>query len=106
MTGTLVYAEAFWRHDAIGPRVEENEPWLRGLGAAYDQISSPVLLLVGSRPDRVPHGVEVREARGVRELQGAHPGVQMEWLNCGHFAQLERPTEVAASIDRFIGAME
>jgi putative acetyltransferase len=20
MTGTLVYAEAFWRHDAVGPR--------------------------------------------------------------------------------------
>lgn len=88
--------------------VEENEPWLRGLGAAYDRISCPVLLLVGSTPDRVPQGVEIREAvrHGVHELQGAHPGVMVEWLSCGHFAQLERPAEVAASIDRFIGAME
>jgi pimeloyl-ACP methyl ester carboxylesterase len=25
---------------------------------------------------------------------------------CGHFAQLERPAEVAASIERFVAAME
>jgi hypothetical protein len=30
----------------------------------------------------------------------------VEWLSCGHFAQLERSAEVAASIERFIGAME
>ncbi len=77
------------------------------LGAAYDLITCPVLLLVGSRADRVPQGEEIREAvrRGVDSLQEAHPEIRVEWLSCGHFAQLERPAEVAVSIERFAAAL-
>lgn len=84
--------------------VDEHDPWLRGLGAAYERISCPVLLLVGSEPDRVPQGAEIRAAvrRGVHALQEAHPEVTVEWLPGGHFVHLERPSEVAASIERFL----
>jgi pimeloyl-ACP methyl ester carboxylesterase len=82
---------------------EENDQWLRALGAAYDRISCPVLLVLGSRPDRVPQGIEIREAvrRGAKALQEAHPEVAVEWLPCGHFVPLERPAELAAAIQRF-----
>jgi pimeloyl-ACP methyl ester carboxylesterase len=82
---------------------DENDQWLRGLGAAYERITCPVLLVMGSRPDRTPQGVEIREAvrRGVQALKETHPEVKVEWLPCGHFAPLERPAEVATAIERF-----
>jgi pimeloyl-ACP methyl ester carboxylesterase len=84
-----------------------NDQWLRGLGAAYKRITCPVLLVMGSRPDRVPQGTEIREAvrRGVQALKETHPGVKVEWLPCGHFAPLERPAEVATAIERFAAAI-
>jgi pimeloyl-ACP methyl ester carboxylesterase len=82
---------------------DENDQWLRGLGETYGRISCPVLLVLGSRADRVPQGVEIRESvrRGAQALQDAHPEVAVEWLPCGHFVLLERPVELAAKIEHF-----
>ena len=87
--------------------VEQNDQWLRGLGAAYDRISCPVLLVLGSRDDRVPQGAEIREAvrRGARALRDEHPGVGVEWLPCGHFIPLQLPAELAAKIERFTDSL-
>jgi hypothetical protein len=65
LVGNLVVVR---RHERL---VEENDPWLRALGAAYDRISCPVLVVVGSRPDRVAQRVEIRETvrRGVHALK-------------------------------------
>jgi pimeloyl-ACP methyl ester carboxylesterase len=87
--------------------VEENEQWVLNLGAAYDRIDCPVLLVMGSRPDRVPQGIEIREAvrRGVEAVQERHPEVAVEWLPCGHFAPVERPAEVAMTIERLVSTL-
>jgi pimeloyl-ACP methyl ester carboxylesterase len=82
--------------------VEVHEAKITDLGGAYDRISCPVLLVVGSRADPVPQGEEIREAvsQGVRSLREAHPEVRVEWLLCGHNVPLERPAELADLIVR------
>jgi pimeloyl-ACP methyl ester carboxylesterase len=82
--------------------VEAHEANVSDLGGAYDRITCPVLLVVGSRSDPVPQGEEIREAvsQGVRSLREAHPEVRVEWLACGHNVPLERPSQLAELIVR------
>ena len=105
LTGLLTAALSYTEMKRL---VDDNDHWLRGLGAAYERISCPVLLVMGSRPDRVPQGIEIREAvrRGVQVLQEAYPDLRVEWLPCGHFAPLERLAEVAVTIERFAGSLD
>jgi pimeloyl-ACP methyl ester carboxylesterase len=60
--------------------VDENDKWVRGLGAAYERISCPVMLVLGSETDRVPQGAEIREAvrEEARVLQNAYRHVSVE----------------------------
>ena len=87
--------------------VDENDKWVRGLGAAYERISCPVMLVLGSDADLVPQGAEIRDAvrEGVRGLQDAHPHVSVEWLSCGHFIPLQRPAELTAKIESFVNQL-
>jgi pimeloyl-ACP methyl ester carboxylesterase len=95
-------------YDEMRRLANENDLWLRGLGEVYDRLSCPVLLILGSRADRVSQGVEIRESvrRGARALQDAHPGVMVEWVPSGHFVPLECPAELAAMIERFTDSLE
>ena len=82
--------------------VEVYEVNITNLEGAYDRITCPVLMVMGSRADPVPQGEEIREAvsQGVRSLREAHPVVRVEWLPCGHNVPLERPAELAELIVR------
>ena len=84
--------------------VEEYEAVVSNLGDAYDRISCPVLLIVGSHPDPVPEGEEIRDAvrKGVGRLNETHPEVRVEWLPCGHNVPLQRPAELARFIVEFV----
>ena len=77
--------------------VEVHEANITNLEGAYDRITCPVLMVMGSRADPVPQGEEIREAvsQGIRSLREAHPVVRVEWLPCGHSVPLERPAELA-----------
>src|SRR3712207_2378887 len=77
--------------------VEVHEASITNLEGAYDRITCPVLMVMGSRADPVPQGEEIREAvsQGIRSLREAHPVVRVEWLPCGHSVPLERPAELA-----------
>ena len=83
--------------------VEVHEANITNLESAYDRISCPVLMVMGSRADPVPQGEEIREAviQGIHRLREAHPVVRVEWLPCGHNVPLERPLELAELIVRF-----
>jgi pimeloyl-ACP methyl ester carboxylesterase len=83
--------------------VEVHEASITDLRGAYDRITCPVLLVVGSRSDPVPQGEEIREAvsQGVGSLREAYPEVRVEWLACGHNVPLERPVELAELIVGF-----
>jgi pimeloyl-ACP methyl ester carboxylesterase len=83
--------------------VEEHDAKIPDLGGAYDSISCPILMVVGSRADPVPRGEEIREAvsNGVRSLRGMHPKVKVKWLPCGHNIPLEQPKELADLIVGF-----
>jgi pimeloyl-ACP methyl ester carboxylesterase len=72
--------------------VEVHEAKITDLGGAYDRITCPILMVVGSRADLVPQGEEIREAvsQGVRSLREAYPKVRVEWLACGHNVPLGR----------------
>jgi pimeloyl-ACP methyl ester carboxylesterase len=77
---------------------------ISNLGGVYGGISCPVLLVVGSRPDPVSQGEEIRDAmrEGVRRLEDAHPEVRVEWLPCGHNVPLQQPAELARLIVAFV----
>ena len=83
--------------------VEVHEAKITDLGGAYDRITCPILMVVGSRAYPVPQGEEIREAvsQGVRSLREAYSKVRVEWLACGHNVPLERPAELAELIVRF-----
>jgi pimeloyl-ACP methyl ester carboxylesterase len=83
--------------------VEEHEANITNLEDAYDRISCPVLMVMGSRADPVPQGEEIREAviQGIRSLRETRPVVRVKWLPCGHNVPLERPAELAELIVRF-----
>ncbi len=84
--------------------IEEYEAVTSHLGGAYDRISCPVLLIMGSRPDPVPQGEEIRDAvrKGAQSLRDAYPEVRVEWLPCGHNVPLEQPAELARLIIEFV----
>jgi pimeloyl-ACP methyl ester carboxylesterase len=83
--------------------VEDHDARISDLGGAYDRISFPILMVVGSRADPVPQGEEIREAvsDGARSLREARPKVRVKWLPCGHNVPLERPKELADLIVGF-----
>ncbi|MDQ3942541.1 MAG: alpha/beta hydrolase [Actinomycetota bacterium] len=83
--------------------VEEHDAKIPDLGGAYDRISCPILMVLGSRADPVPQGEEIREAvsDGARSLRETHQKVEVKWLPCGHNVPLERPKELADLIIRF-----
>jgi pimeloyl-ACP methyl ester carboxylesterase len=82
--------------------VEEHEANIANLEGAYDCITCPVLMVMGSCADPVPQGEEIREvvSQGIRSLREAHPVVRVEWLPCGHNVPLERPAKLAELIVR------
>lgn len=84
--------------------MEEYDAVISNLSDAYDGISCPVLLVVGSRPDPVPQGEEIRDAmrKGVQRLEDVHPEVRVEWLPCGHNVPLQQPAELARLIVEFV----
>jgi pimeloyl-ACP methyl ester carboxylesterase len=75
--------------------VEDHDARISDLGGAYDRISFPILMVVGSRADPVPQG------DGARSLREARPKVRVKWLPCGHNVPLERPKELADLIVGF-----
>ena len=84
--------------------MEEYDAVMRDLDGAYDQISCPVLLVMGARPDPVPQGEEIRDTlrKAVQSLAATHPGVRVEWFPCGHNVPLQRPAELAHLIVAFV----
>jgi pimeloyl-ACP methyl ester carboxylesterase len=83
--------------------VEEHDAKVPDLGGAYDRITCPILMVVGSRADPVPQGEEIREAvsNGARSLREARPKVKVKWLPCGHNVPLEWQKELADLIVGF-----
>lgn len=84
--------------------MEAYDAVIPNLGGVYDGISCPVLLVMGSRPDPVRRGGEIRDAmqEGVQRLEDAHPEVRVEWLPCGHNVPLKQPAELARLIVEFV----
>jgi pimeloyl-ACP methyl ester carboxylesterase len=75
------------------------------LEEAYARLTSPMLLVLASNPDRVPHGEAMLAAvdTAATRLQQLHPEVKLARLACGHAIPLERPRELA---DLIIGFAE
>ena len=75
------------------------------LEEAYARLTCPMLLVLASNPDRVPHGEAMLAAvdTAATRLQQLHPEVKLARLACGHAIPLERPRELA---DLIIGFAE
>jgi pimeloyl-ACP methyl ester carboxylesterase len=75
------------------------------LEEAYARLTCPILLVLASKPDRVPHGEAMLAAvnTAATRLQQLHPEVRLARLACGHAIPLERPRELA---DLIIGFAE
>jgi pimeloyl-ACP methyl ester carboxylesterase len=75
------------------------------LEEAYARLPCPMLLVLASNPDRVPHGEAMLAAvdTAATRLQQLHPEVKLARLACGHAIPLERPRELA---DLIIGFAE
>ena len=75
---------------ALNRAVEEQE--MPGL-EIYGQIRCPVMLVMATK------GMFNREA--VERVLQRNPNLRVEWLDCGHIVQQERPEELAALITDF-----
>jgi pimeloyl-ACP methyl ester carboxylesterase len=75
------------------------------LEEAYARLTCPMLLVLASKPDRVPHGEVMLAAvdTAATRFQQLHPEVKLARLACGHAIPLERPRELA---DLIIGFAE
>jgi pimeloyl-ACP methyl ester carboxylesterase len=87
---------------------EQAEARERRLDDAYRRIACPLLVVLGSRADPVPHGQEVRTAirTAADHLRLTHPEVEIAWLDCGHLIPLQRPRELAGLIIAFAAGPE
>jgi pimeloyl-ACP methyl ester carboxylesterase len=87
---------------------EQNEQWLRELGAAYDRMSCPVMLVLGARADRVPQGPRYPRG-GAARCRGPAGGTSR---GCGGVAVLRpldpprAPAELAAKIGQFTDSLD
>ncbi len=60
----------------------------------YEQITCPVLLVMATQGTQFSR-------QAVEEVHRRYPKLQVEWLDCGHAIQQERPDELAALIADF-----
>jgi pimeloyl-ACP methyl ester carboxylesterase len=75
------------------------------LEEAYARLTCPMLLVLASKADRVPHGEVMLTAvdTAATRFRQLHPEVKLARLACGHAIPLERPRELA---DLIIGFAE
>jgi pimeloyl-ACP methyl ester carboxylesterase len=86
---------------------DEAAPRENHLEEAYARLTCPMLLVLASKPDRVPHGEVMLAAvdAAATRFQQLHPEVKLARLACGHAIPLERPKELADLIIGFAEAL-
>ena len=72
------------------------------LEEAYGRLPCPLLVVLASKADPVPHGEAMLAAvdTAATRLQQRHPQVKVARLPCSHAIPLERPRELAELILR------
>jgi pimeloyl-ACP methyl ester carboxylesterase len=73
------------------------------LEEAYARLPCPLLVVLASKADPVPHGEAMLAAvdTAATRLQQRHPQIKLARLPCGHNIPLARPRELADLIVRF-----
>ena len=87
---------------------EDVERHERQLGQAYRRMQCPMLVLLGTKPDRIPGSQAIREAvrTSAERIRLTHPEVEISWLDSGHMIPLQRPRELASLIIDFAAASQ
>ena len=96
MGARLSYAELQRMADEAAGREDRLEE-------AYGRLPCPLLVVLASKADPVPHGEAMLAAvdTAATRLQQRHPQIKLARLPCGHNIPLARPRELADLIVRF-----